>query len=93
MDLDTEVGVPRSFATHASLCNALSSNKLCPKTVKILAVKGLKQNTKKKNLKTDDIKFCFVSFNKVPFAVVDKMKTHFQLYHVHGKTYRQYIDR
>ena len=33
--------VPRSFATHASLCNALSSNKLCPKTVKILAVKGL----------------------------------------------------
>ena len=34
--------VPRSFATLASLCNALSSNKLCPKTVKILAVKGLK---------------------------------------------------
>ena len=33
--------VPRSFATHASLCNALSTNKLCPKTVKILAVKGL----------------------------------------------------
>ena len=32
--------VPRSFATHASLCNTLSSNK-CPKTVKILAVKGL----------------------------------------------------
>ena len=35
--------VPRSFATHASLCNVLSSNKLCPKTVKILAVKGLKR--------------------------------------------------
>ena len=33
--------VPRSFATHASLCNTLSYNKLCPKTVKILAVKGL----------------------------------------------------
>ena len=33
--------VPRSFATHASLCNTLSSNKLCPKTVKILAPKGL----------------------------------------------------
>ena len=30
-----------AFATHASLCNTLSSNKLCPKTVKILAVKGL----------------------------------------------------
>ena len=27
--------VPRSFATHASLSNTLSSNKLCPKTVKI----------------------------------------------------------
>ena len=26
----------------AFLCNALSSNKLCPKTVKILAVKGLR---------------------------------------------------
>ena len=34
--------VPRSFATHATLCNTLSSNKLCPKTVKILALKGLK---------------------------------------------------
>ena len=33
--------VPRSFATHASLCNTLSSNKLCPKTVKILELKGL----------------------------------------------------
>ena len=32
--------VPRSFATHASLCNTLSFNK-CPKTVKILALKGL----------------------------------------------------
>ena len=31
--------VPRSFATHASLCNTLSSNKLCPKTVKILSKK------------------------------------------------------
>ena len=40
MDLDTEV--PRSFTTHAHLCNTLSSNKLCPKTVKILALKGLK---------------------------------------------------
>ena len=29
----------RSFATHTSLCNTLSSNK--PKTVKILAMKGL----------------------------------------------------
>ena len=38
----TERWVPRSFATHASLCNTLSSNKLCPKTVKILAVKALK---------------------------------------------------
>ena len=35
--------IPRSFATHASLCNALSSNKLCPKTVKILAIKGLNE--------------------------------------------------
>ena len=34
--------VPWSFATHASLCNTLSSNKLCPKTVKILSVKWLK---------------------------------------------------
>ena len=34
--------VLRSFATHASLCNTLSSNKLCPKTVKILALRGLK---------------------------------------------------
>ena len=33
--------VPRSFATHASLCNTLPSNKLCPKTVKIPVVKGL----------------------------------------------------
>ena len=32
--------LPRSAATHASLCNTLSSNKLS-KTVKILAVKGL----------------------------------------------------
>ena len=31
--------VPRSFETHASLCNTLSSNKL---TVKILALKRLK---------------------------------------------------
>ena len=37
--------VPRSFATHASLCNTLSSNK-CPKTLKILAVKGLIINTR-----------------------------------------------
>ena len=37
MDLDTDVG------THVSLCNTLSSNKLCPKTVKILAVKGLRE--------------------------------------------------
>ena len=35
--------VPRSFATNASLCNTLSSNKLCPKTVKILTLKGLKK--------------------------------------------------
>ena len=47
MDLDTEVG--RSLATHASLCNSLSSNKLsknvikCPKTVKNLALKRLKK--------------------------------------------------
>ena len=34
--------VPRSFATHASLCNTLPSNKQCPKTVKIPVVKGLK---------------------------------------------------
>ena len=41
--------VPRSFATHASLCNTLPSNKLCPKTVKIPVVKGLMyvQKTKK----------------------------------------------
>ena len=39
--------VPRSFATHASLCNNLSSNKLCPKTVKILALKGLKEPLEK----------------------------------------------
>ena len=39
MVLDPEV-VPRSVVTHAHLCNTLSSNK-CPKTVKILAVKGL----------------------------------------------------
>ena len=38
MDLDTEA---RSFATHPSLCNTLSSNTLCPKTVKMLALKGL----------------------------------------------------
>ena len=35
MDLDPKVG------THASLCNTLSSNKPCPKTVKIVKVKGL----------------------------------------------------
>ena len=35
MDLDTE-------GTHDSLRITLSSNKLCPKTVKILAVEGLK---------------------------------------------------
>ena len=34
-------GYPRSFADHASLCSTPSSIKLCPKTVKILAVKGL----------------------------------------------------
>ena len=33
--------VPRSFATDASLCNTLSSNKLFLKTGKILALKGL----------------------------------------------------
>ena len=33
--------VPKSFATHPSLCNTLSSNTLCPKTVKMLALKGL----------------------------------------------------
>ena len=37
--------VPRSFVTHASLCNTLSSNKqICPKIMKILAVKGLKDH-------------------------------------------------
>ena len=35
-----ELGYWVGFATHASLCNTLRSNK-CPKTVKILAVKGL----------------------------------------------------
>ena len=34
--------VLRSFATHVSLCNTLSSNKPCPKTVKILAVERVK---------------------------------------------------
>ena len=33
--------VPRIFATHASLCNTLPSNKLWTKTVKIPLVKGL----------------------------------------------------
>ena len=33
--------VTRSFATHASLCNTLPTNKLCQETVKIHAVKGL----------------------------------------------------
>ena len=39
-------GYHRNAATHAPLCNTLFSNKLsdilCPKVVKILAVKGLK---------------------------------------------------
>ena len=39
--MDLERWVSRSFATHALLCNTQSSNKLCPKTVKTLAVKGL----------------------------------------------------
>ena len=33
--------IPRSVANHAFLCNTLFSNKLCPITVKILAVKGI----------------------------------------------------
>ena len=33
----------KSVATYASLCNTLSSNKLRPKTVKILAVTGLRK--------------------------------------------------
>ena len=37
IDLDTEVG------THALLCNTLLSNKPCPEKVKILAVKGLRE--------------------------------------------------
>ena len=45
MGLDTEVGTYRSFVTHTSLCNTLSSYK-CPKTVKILAIKGSKRGSR-----------------------------------------------
>ena len=50
MDLDTEVDT-QDFATHASLCNTLSSNKLCPKKVKILALKGLKKLPIRKSIR------------------------------------------
>ena len=43
--------VPKSFATHASLCNTLSSNKLRPKTVKILALIHVAFQTKTSILK------------------------------------------
>ena len=33
--------IPRSAATYAFLCNTLFFIKLCPKTVKLLEVKGL----------------------------------------------------
>ena len=33
---------PRSVETNASMCNTLSSNKLCPKGVRILVFKGLR---------------------------------------------------
>ena len=46
MDLDTEVG--------ASFSNTLSSNKLYPKTVKILALKGLKKDDISRLMKDDD---------------------------------------
>ena len=43
----------RSFATHASLCNTLSSDKRhkCPKKVEILTVRGLKGSKKEKFVK------------------------------------------
>ena len=64
--------VPRSFATHASLCNALSSNKLCPKTVKILAVKGLKamQNVIKSLVKKSCVLIFFYKVSKVKVSSV-----------------------
>ena len=40
--------VPRSVATHASLWNTLSSNKLCPKIVKTLAITILQSDFKKR---------------------------------------------
>ena len=46
--------VPRSFATHASFSNTLPSNKLYPKTVKILALKGLKKDDISRLMKDDD---------------------------------------
>ena len=55
--------VPRSFATHASLCNALSSNKLCTKTVKILALKGLMEINKINNREAAQV--IFFSQNKI----------------------------
>ena len=63
--------VPRSFATHASLCNTLSSNKLCPKTVKILAVKGLRTTIIEKNYETN-LKF-------PPFPPISMLLRHIEI--------------
>ena len=54
MDLDTEVGISRSFATHSSFSNTLPSTILYPKTVKILALKGLKKDDISLLMKDDD---------------------------------------
>ena len=58
MDLNTE-WVPRSFATHAFLCNTLFSNKLCTKTMKIL--KGL-NSLAYKNDQTFGVLYIFMRY-------------------------------
>ena len=72
MNLDTEV--PRSFETHASLCNNLSSIKLCPKTVKILALKGLKGLCKESQI-TWETKVTKESNTFLPRFLLEKYKS------------------
>ena len=62
--------VPRNFATHASLCNTLPSNKLCPKTVKILALKGLKKNETVKEILSyqNNIVLICITYCNNPFS-------------------------
>ena len=72
----------RSFATIASLCNTLSSNKLCQKTVKILVVKGYFC------LKTELIIFFLLYHNFFFYekSIYDRILDH-KIYHLERMVY------